>query len=431
MALTDTSIKAAKKKAVPYKLTDGKGLYVEVRPLQRAPYSAKYWRYRYRINGKENLYSFGEYGQAPNGETAEQAQMRRAAGRYTLEEARQERVRARGLVKQGIHPIQEKATRDSVQQAERANTFEVVAREWLERNKPHWSAGYYDDIKRVLEADVFPKVGALPIRQVTAARMLEVINAVAQPPRSAPNVAINIRQWAGSIFAHAVQTLHADADPTALLKGGIKKPTVKHKTPLTKAGIKDLVAQIESSGYAISRIGLKLLLLLFVRPCELRRAEWSEFDLDHGVWTIPAEKMKKRERHIVPLSTQAVELLRGLRALSPKESRKYLFPNQRRPNDCVSENTFNAALTRLGYQGQFSAHGFRATASTELHEMGYRSDLIELQLAHADRDETRASYNQAQFMAERRAMMQAWANCVDSWSRGDNVLPIKSKAVSA
>jgi integrase len=415
MALNDTRIRTAKKKTAPYKLADEKGLYIEVRPT-----GAKFWRYRYRIDGNENVYSFGEYRSAPENETPEEAQTRRASDYYTLEEARQERLRARALVKQGIHPVQAKKRRDALQRVASANTFEIVAREWLEKNKSDWSAGYYDDVKRVLEADVFPKVGALPIRQVSAALILEILDVVAK--RGAPTLAINIRQWCGAIFAHAVRTLRADGDPTGVLKGHIKRPDVQHKTPLTKDGIKDLVGRIESSGYAITRIALKLLLYVFVRPSELRRAEWTEFDLERAVWEIPAEKMKKRERHLVPLSAQVIALLRGLQAVTG--GRRYLFPNHRRPNDCVSENTFNLALKRLGYGSEFTAHGFRATASTELHEMGYRSDIIEFQLAHAERDETKASYNQAQYMAERREMMKQWADMVDAWARGDKVVPI-------
>jgi integrase len=426
MSLTDTRIRNAKKQDKPYKLTDAKGLYVEVRPS-----GAKFFRYRFRIDRKETIYTVGEYVQAPNLETAAEAQTRRAGGQYTLEEARQERIRVRGLVKQGISPTKEKRARVATLKAESGNTFEVVAKEWLEKNRPHWTVRHHGDVLRTLENDVFPHVGALPTNQVTAAMILDIMDRVAKGgtatrKRGAPVVAINVRQWCSGIFAHAVRTLRADGDPTGVLKGHIRRPKVKNKTPLTKDGIKDLVHKIEGSGYLATRFALKLLLYMFVRPGELRQAEWSEFDLERAVWTIPGEKMKKGERHLVPLSNQVVQLLRALQLATG--GRTHLFPNQRRPNDHISGNALNAALSHLGYKGQFTAHGFRATASTELHEVGYRSEVIELQLAHADRDQTRASYNQAQFWDERKAMMQQWADLVDAWAAGDKVVAIKGRA---
>jgi integrase len=428
MPLNDTRIRGAAKKVAPYKLADEKGLYLEVRPT-----GAKFWRYRYRIDSKENVYTFGEYAVAPAGETAEQAQARRAGGRYTLDEARQERVIARGLVRQGIHPKQARLERVAAQ-AERGDTFEVIAREWLERNRAKWTTRHHDDVTRQLESDVFPALGSKPIRQVSAADVLRVLDGVASGTagdrsRGAPVVAINLRQWCGAIFAHAVRTLRADGDPTGVLKGHIERPRVKHKKPLTKVGVRELVMRIEGAGYITTKFALKLLLYTFVRPGEMRQAEWCEFDLEAAVWTIPAEKMKKRETHLVPLSRQAIEILRALRHVSG--NRQHLFPNHHRPNDCLSANALNQTLRRLGYAGEFTAHAFRATASTELHELGYRSELIEFQLAHADRDQTRASYNQAQFWNERRAMMQQWADLVDAWCGDENVVAVNAHAASA
>lgn len=399
MALTDTGIRKASKKPKPYKLTDGKGLFIEVRPS-----GSKLWRYRYRINDKENVFAMGEYYNDP-----------KTPGHLSLEDARAERARCRHLVKQGIHPAQDKKTAKAQRQADSANTFEAIAREWLEKNRPHWAVRHHGDVERALEKDVFPDVGALPIRQVTAAHVLKILDKV--NTRGAPVMAINMRQWCSGVFVHAVRTLRADGDPTGVLKGHIKRPATRHKTPLTKDGIKDLVEKIDTSAYITTRFALKLLLYMFVRPGELRAAEWTEFDLDRGVWTIPGEKMKKGERHLVPLSTQVLQLLRSLKDVSG--GRPYLFPNHRRPKDHLSGNALNAALARLGYKGQFTAHGFRATASTELHELGFPSDLIEFQLAHAERNQTKASYNHAQFWDSRKAMMQQWADLVDAWSRGD------------
>jgi integrase len=414
MAVNDTHIRTAKpaKKqvngdtvATPRKLADGKGLYLEVRPT-----GAKLWRYRYRIDGKENVYAMGEYFNDPQ-----------TPGHMSLDAARTERARCRALVKQGIHPLSQRREQKAQGAADRANTFQSVATQWIERERKHWSADYADSVQRTLELHVYPKIGSKPVRAVNTREFRGLLEALEQKAVTA----INVRQWCSAIFTYAILTDRADIDPTAPLKGHVKRPDVQHKTPLTKDGIAALVQKIEVGGYMTTRIALKLLLLLFVRPGELRRAEWSEFDLERAVWTIPAEKMKKRAVHVVPLPTQAVELLKALQTITG--GRRYVFPNQRNPVECMGENTLNAALRSLGYRGQFSAHGFRATASTELHELGYRSDLIEFQLAHAERDQTKASYNQAQFMTERRQMMQQWANMVDAWSKGANVVSIKAK----
>ena len=240
--------------------------------------------------------------------------------------------------------------------------------------------------------------------------------------------AVNVKQSVSAIFAYAAQTGRVESDPTFAFRNYIERPDVQHKKALSKDGIADLVQKMESSGFVATRIALKILLYLFVRPGEIRKAEWKEFDLERGVWAIPAEKMKKREIHLVPLSIQALDLLRTLKAVTGNS--RWLFPNQRRSTDCMSENALNAALRRLGYSGEFSAHGFRATASTELHELGYDTDIIEFQLAHADRDRTRASYNQAQFWDVRKKMMQQWAEMVDAWSCGGDVVPINSKTAA-
>lgn len=428
MPLTDTRIRNAKPKDKPYKLTDSKGLHIEIRPT-----GAKLWRYRYSLPGTrrdgtpglvENVYAMGDYCQPPAGETPEQAEARRAADQYTLEEARQERLRLRGLVKRGIHPVEHRRTNKLQRQTEGANTFEAIAREWLERNKPHWSDRYYKRVRSVLEREVFPGIGALPIRDVTAAHLLPLMQTVAK--RGAEVVAVNVRVYCGAIFAYAVTTLRADGDPTIVLRRAIKVPDTKHKTPLTKEQIAELLKKLQSDTGAFTKYAMRLLLLTWVRPSEIRGAEWSEFDLDAAEWRIPAARMKMRELHVVPLSTQAVELLRELQKLTG--TNRYLFPNYRRANACMSDGTLNKALHRLGYKERFTAHGFRATASTILNELGQRHDVIERQLAHSDRDKVRASYNHAQYMPERRAMMQQWADLVDAWASGTNVTSIKRAA---
>jgi len=398
MSLTDAKIRNAKPDIRPVKLTDGGGLYVEVRPT-----GAKLWRYRYRIAGKENLFAVGEYFNDRRG------------GHVSLEDARKERDKARALVKQGIHPAHSRQAARLAQHAANANTFDAVAREWIARKQASWSPYYLRQVERFLKADVFPYVGNLPIRSVTAAHLLEIIKRV--EGRGAESVALLIRQWASAIFRYAVATLRADTDPAAALKGAIHRPTIKRHKPLSRDQIADFIKALESDGgYRTTVIALRLLLLTFVRPVELRAARWSEFDLDRGEWRIPGERMKMREPHFVPLSRQAVELLRELHTYTG--GRETLFPNYRNPRTCMTATTLNRALERMGFNGKdsigFSAHGFRATASTILNEIGYRPDVIERQLAHKERNKVRASYNQAEYLDERRAMMQQWADLTEA-----------------
>lgn len=398
MSLTDTRIRTAKRTRKPYKLTDSGGLHLEVRPS-----GAKLWRYRYRIAGKENLFALGEYP---------------AIG---LADARTERDKARKLVKQGIHPSHNRQALLVAQVAENANSFEAVALEWVAQHRAKWTPAYLKQVEGVMEADVFPYIGFLPIRNVTAAHLLEIVKRVA---KRAPTVALLLRQWCSAVFRYAVSTLRADGDPTVALKGAITRPKVQHRKPLSQGDIPGFLKELEkSSGYRATTIALRLLLLTFVRPVELRAAEWSEFNLDRAEWRIPGERMKMREPHFVPLSLQSVELLRELHTLTGGQ--RLLFPNQRRPKTHMSCTTLNRVLERMGYGGKFSAHGFRATASTILNEMGYRPDVIERQLAHKERNAVRASYNQAQYLEERRKMMQAWASYLDTLATEKRVIPLR------
>lgn len=407
--LTDTKIRNTKPGDKPVKLTDGGGLYVEVRPT-----GAKLWRYRYRIAGKENVFAVGEYP---------------AVG---LSDARAIRAAARELVKQGIHPAHNRRATVAAQVAENADTFMAVALEWIEQRKTHWTPYYLRQVERGLKADVYPYVGSLPIRTVTAAHLLEIIKRVEK--RGAETVALLIRQWVSAIFRYAVVTLRAENDPAAALKGATHRPKVEHHKPLSREQIPAFVKALDAyGGYRSTVIALRLMLLTFVRTVELRASHWSEFDLERAEWRIPAERMKMREPHLVPLSTQAVALLRELHTYTG--GRSFLFPNYRNPKTCMTPTTLNRALERMGFNGKdsvgFSAHGFRATASTMLNELGYRPDVIERQLAHAERDKVRASYNQGEYLVERRAMMQQWADLTDEMAKAENkVSPIKSKAAA-
>ncbi len=397
MPLTDAKIRIAKPSAQPVKLTDGRGLYLEVRPT-----GAKLWRYRYRIAGKENVYAIGEYFND------------KRTGHISLDHARHFRDEARTLVKQGIHPAHHRKEHRFAQQTEAANTFETVAREWLAQKQVAWTPQYSRQVERFLQADVFPHIGKLPIRSVTAAHLLEILRRV--EAGGAKTVALLLRQWCSAIFRYAIATLRAEGDPAAALKGAIAQPRTEHHKPLSREQIVIFVKALESyGGYRTTVIALWLALLTFVRPKELRGAEWAEINLDRAEWRIPAERMKMRDPHIVPLSNQAVRLLRELHTLTGGQ--RWLFPNHRRPKTCMTATTLNRALERMGLNGKgsigFSAHGFRATASTILNEEGCRPDVIERQLAHKERNRTRASYNQAEYLNERRSLMKLWADMID------------------
>lgn len=413
MPLTDAKIRNTKPGDKPIKLTDGGGLYLEVRTT-----GAKLWRYRYRIAGKENVFAVGEYFNDKRG------------GHISLDDARGERDKARALIKQGIHPAHNRQAARLATNAENANTFEAVAREWIAKKKQGWTPYYLRQVERFHETDVFPYVGNLPIRNVTAAHLLEIVRRI--EGRGAETVALLVRQWASAIFRYAVATLRADADPAAALKGAIHRPKVEHHKPLSRDQIADFVKALDSyGGYRTTVIALRLMLLTFVRTVELRGALWTEIDLDRAEWRIPAERMKMREPHIVPLSRQAVELLRELHTYTG--GRGFMFPNYRNPKTCMTATTLNRALERMGFNGKdsigFSAHGFRATASTILNELNFRPDVIERQLAHAERNKVRASYNQAEYLEERRAMMQQWADLTDEMAKSETkVTPIKRAA---
>lgn len=412
MPLTDAKIRNAKSLGKPYKLADSGWLYLEVRPS-----GAKLWRYRYRIAGKENVFAVGEYFND------------KRAGHVSLDDARHRRDESRELVKQGVHPAHQRQTQRMTQLADASNTFEGVAREWIAKKKAGWTLYYTRQVERFLEIDVFPYVGKLPIRSVTAAHLLEIVHRV--EGRGAETVALLVRQWCSAVFRYAVATLRADGDPAAAIKGAITRPKVVHSKPLSREQIVALVKALDGyAGYRTTVIALRLKLFTFVRTIELRAAEWPEIDLDRAEWRIPAERMKMREPHIVPLSRQVLELLRELHTLTGGQ--RWLFPNYRRPTTCMTATTLNRALERMGFNGKggigFAAHGFRATASTMLNEAGYRPDVIERQLAHKERNKSRASYNQAEYLEERRAMMQQWADMTDSMARSDKVAPIKRMA---
>lgn len=394
MALTDVKIRQTKPGDKPIKLTDSNGLYLEVKPT-----GSKLWRYRYRLPDetgklKENVFAIGEY---PT---------------LSLSDARAERDAARELVKSGRHPAHVRQAAKASQIRQNANTFEAIGREWLEKKQPQWKPYTFKQASYALEKNVFPSFGSLPIREVSAQDVLTILQKMEE--RGAIVLAMQVRQWCSAIFRYAASTLRADYDPAAALKGALHRPEINHSRPLSSEDIADLKAKLLAyNGNRTTVIAIWLLMYLFTRTAELRLAAWSEFNLETAEWRIPAGRMKMKRMHVVPLPAQALVLLKELRRITGAGD--LLFPNVRRPEASISATTINRALEHMGYgTGEVTGHDFRATASTILHERGYRPDVIERQLAHAERNKVKAAYNHAEYMPERRAMMQDWADYLDS-----------------
>lgn len=382
MALTDIKIRQAKPGAAAIKLTDSAGLFLEVRPN-----GSKLWRYRFRIAGKENTYAIGSY---PD---------------ISLSAARAERDVARNLVKAGRNPAHVRQTEKTKQLNENRNTFKVVAHEWIERRLVQRTEKYRDQIDRAFANDVYPKIGRLPLKEITAAHVLQIITDMDK--RGATTLALMVRQWISAVFCYGVATLRADADPAAAVRGAVKRNEINHSRPMEMKELEQYFKAVANyRGHRGTVIALYLLPLLFVRTVELRLAEWVEFDLDNGVWLIPAKRMKMRRPHLVPLSPFVLELLKELRGL---HSGGYLFPGMRNPLRTISATTLNRALEYLDFKG-WHCHDFRSTASTHLYESAaWRAEVIEMQLAHAERNKVKAAYNHAKYLPERTAMMEWWS----------------------
>lgn len=405
--LTDTAIRKAKPGPKPAKLRDGGGLYIQVNPD-----GSRWWRWDYRrpVTGKQNTLSFGTYPDV------------------SLAYARERRAEARRQVAAGIDPGEHRKAEKAAGQERSANSFEVVAREWL--GKQGWVDKYRIKIIAWMENDVFPWVGSRPVAELTAPDFLRVARRIED--RGAIESARRIMQNCGQVMRYAVATGRADRNPVADLRGALASPVERHHAAITDPKqLGGLLRAIDDySGDAVTRAALRLAPLVFVRPGELRHAEWSEIDLEKAEWNIPARKMKMREPHLVPLSSQAIEILRELQPLTG--GRQYVFPGGRSPKRPLSENAITAALRRMGFdKDTMTGHGFRATARTLLdEELGWRPDLIEHQLAHAVRDPNGRAYNRTSHLAERKKMMQAWADYLDirRANTGDVIVTFKPKA---
>ncbi|MDA8349014.1 MAG: tyrosine-type recombinase/integrase [Pseudomonadota bacterium] len=387
MPITHVAIVNAKPREKPYRLFDGRGLYLEV-----SPSGGRWWRFKYRFNGKEKRLSLGVYPDV------------------SLKEAREHLDDVRRKLKDGIDPAEERKSKGATSEAPPpGDTFETVAREWFAKHSPAWAPGHGDKIIRRLELNIFPWLGAKPIPDIKPLELLGVVQRIEQ--RGANETAHRALQNCGRVFRYAVATGRAERDITRDLLGALAPVVERHHASIVEPkAVGALLRAIDGyDGSLVVRCALRLAPLVFVRPGELRMAEWDEFNLEEGEWRIPATRMKMRTPHFVPLSSQAVEILRELRPLTG--DKRFVFPGERSRDRPMSNNTVNAALRRLGYSSdQMTGHGFRSMASTLLNEQGWHPDAIERQLAHQEPNEIRAAYNYAKHLPERRKMMQAWAD---------------------
>jgi len=397
MPLTNTAIQGAKPSEKPYKLADERGMYLLVNPN-----GSKWWRLKYRFAGKEKLLALGVYPEV------------------TLKDARETRDEARKMLSKGVDPSLHRKAHKSAQATAADNSFEVVAREWFGKFSTKWSKAHADRILARLEKNLFPWLGKRPIAEITAPEFLTTLRRI--EARGALETAHRVHQYCSQIMRYAIATGRAERDVAADLRGALPPATVKHHASITDAKeIGGLIRAIQSyRGTFVTGCALRLAPLVFLRPTELRHAEWTEIDLDAAEWRIAGEKMKMGEIHIVPLCTQAVAVLRELEPLTGRG--RYVFPSVRTADRPMSENTVLAALRRMGFaKDEMTGHGFRSMASTLLNENGWNPDAIERQLAHAERDDVRAAYNYAELLPERRKMMQWWADYLDELAAGAKV----------
>lgn len=402
MPLTDAAVRKAKSRDKPYKLGDAGGLYLLV-----TPDGAKYWRLKYRHAGKEKLLAIGVYPTV------------------SLAHARDEREAAKRLLKQGTDPVLFRKQQRQAAEVNAANTFEIVARQWHEKQKHHWVESHAERVIESLEANIFPDLGTRPIRDITAPELLATMRKIEK--RGALDVAQRVLQRCGSVFRYGIAAGLCVSNPAGDLRGALKSPKSKNHASLSEGELPEYLKKLDAyDGRPETKSALRLLLLTFVRTGELRGAEWSEIDTEAAEWRVPAERMKMGVEHIVPLSRQALAVLEELRPFT--DGGRYVFPHISRPEKCMSENTMLYALYRMGYHSRATGHGFRTTASTILNEQGFHPDAIERQLAHAENNKVRAAYNKAEYLPARRKMMQAWADYLDGLNAGARVTPIRKRA---
>jgi integrase len=401
---TDTEIKRAKAAEKAYSMGDGGGLYLWVKPT-----GGKLWRWSYRFEGKEKLMSLGKYPDV------------------SLAQARERHTEARKLLATGVDPMALRKAEKTAEKVAVENSFQSVTAQWLE----HWQEGksprHVDSVRRRMAADILPCLGARSIAKIEAPELVAMANAIQD--RGARDIAKRALETVGQVFRYGIAHGYAKRNPATEIRPSDILKSIP-KTNYARIDAKELptlLRRIEVyQGKQVTRLAMKLMATTFVRTTELIEAKWAEFDLENARWDIPAERMKMRTPHIVPLATQALEVLEMLRDLAGDS--EWLFPGDFDTAQPMSNNTILAALKRMGYKGRMTGHGFRGLASTILHEQGYAHDHIELQLAHAPRNAVSAAYNHALYLEPRARMMQDWADFLERAQRGGKVLPFRGTA---
>jgi integrase len=402
MPLTDTSIRKARAAEKPVRLFDGGGLYLEV-----APSGGKWWRLKFRHGGKEKRISLGTYP---------------ATG---LKEARERRELARKQLAAGVDPSAARLADKAAKRAEALNTLEAVARAWLDHRADAWVERTRKVILASLENDVFPTHGAQAIASIQPADIRNLVQGI--EARGASETAGRVFQRLRSIFRYAIAHDLVATDPTYPLKPAeIFKPRkVEHRAALSERDVPTFLHRLANyEGDPTTAAALRLLMLTAVRPGELRGARWEEIDTDRALWRVPADRMKMKTEHTVPLSEQALAVLDIMRPITGDGM--LVLPSPFYPAKPLSDGTLNSALARMGYKGIATAHGFRTLFSTCANEAGWNRDYIEKQLAHEDRNDVRSAYNRAQWLDERAKMMQWWADRIDALRKGADVIPLKT-----
>lgn len=403
--LTDTAIRKARPGDKPVKMADEKGLF-----LLLTLAGGKLWRVKYRHAGKEKLLALGAYPEV------------------SLAQARERRDDARKLLAEGVDPGETRKAEKRARLLAAENSFEAVAREWHAKQEHTWAKKHAEDVLRRLEANIFPSIGPRPIGEIEAPELLATVRKI--EARGAYDLAHRVLAVCGQVFRYGVATGRCRRDPTSDLRGALTPHKAKHQAAVRPEELPELLRKIDAydkeQGDTLTRLALQLMAATFVRTSELIGAKWVEFDLKAKVWAIPAERMKMKTEHLVPLSRQALALLEEIKPLSGRG--EYLFTGRNRQKP-ISNNTMLYALYRMGYKSRMTGHGFRAVASTLMNESGlFRPDVVERQLAHCERDEVRGAYNRAEYLPERRKLMQWWGDYLDKVKAGAEVVPFKRMA---
>ncbi|MCH5051055.1 tyrosine-type recombinase/integrase [Pectobacterium aquaticum] len=392
MPLTDVKVRSAKPEDKAYKLTDGEGMHLMVHPN-----GSKYWRLQYRFDGKQKTLALGVYPE------------------ITLSEARQRRDEAKRQIATGTDPSEQKKVDKQLRQTLVDNTFKAIALEWHEYKRPNWSKGYAEDIMEAFENDIFPDIGKRPVAEIKPLEMLTSLRKLEK--RGVLDKLRKIRQACNQVFRYAIVTGRAENNPASELASALPPPKATHYPHLLPDELPDFLRALSTySGSKVTQLATRILMLTGVRTIELRQAEWKEFDFEKGLWEVPKERMKMRRPHLVPLSDQVIDALQQLYAVTGRYN--LVFPGRNDITKPMSEASINQVLKRIGYHGKATGHGFRHTMSTILHEQGYNTAWIELQLAHVDKNTIRGTYNHAQYLEQRRGMLQWYGDFIDGLEHG-------------